>query len=582
VVTTAYADTGQPMTLTSSLAGVIGVLRYDAYRRPVTLTYSAGGVAQVWGYYAFNSNGTVAGHGNTEGRLASLKVGTGALNQPHFTYSYDRFGNLETITDAGAPNTFVYDLQNRLTTAYGESYSYDGIGRLTNYEGTALIAFGAYGRRTSSAVYTDDAVGNLTGRLSETGVAQTLKWNHENRLVEVKSSNLLTETYGYDEAGQRVKRTTVAKVGASNVTTTTYYIGAGQEVQNGVPVRYYSLGGNTLGVRQGASVSWLYGDHLGSTSASSGAAATSERYYAYGKDRGTGNLPTDHRFTGQISDASGLVFMNARYYDPVLGSFISPDTLVPEPGQPEGYNKYAYASGNPLSYVDPTGHFAVCFYGGPQNNEGIALDGEMSRMCHDILAQSGYDFNKYGAVALRNDSENIQWALEKILGLDPSEPIILMGHSWGGAAAMTLAYDLKYVPDPGSPNPMGGPSFKSVPVDLMILFDVENDWRTAGFMFGSRNSPDYLTDNVKNTLNIYAKDWHELPFGIDFPMNPQNGMNYLEGAVNVGVSRAEFEEEEPDKMRHSNIISYDGSLNTVTKALSVDFVTLYLFGPGGR
>ncbi len=35
---------------------------------------------------------------------------------------------------------------------------------------------------------TDDAVGNLTGRLSETGVAQALKWNHENRLVEVKSS----------------------------------------------------------------------------------------------------------------------------------------------------------------------------------------------------------------------------------------------------------------------------------------------------------------------------------------------------------------------------------------------------------
>ncbi len=123
-----------------------------------------------------------------------------------------------------------------------------------------------------------------------------------------------------------------------------------------MPVRYYSLGGNTLGVRHGAGVSWLYGDHLGSTSASSGAASTSERYYAYGKDRGTGNLPTDHRFTGQISDASGLVFMNARYYDPVLGSFISPDTVVPEPGQPEGYNRYAYANGNPLRFSDPSGH----------------------------------------------------------------------------------------------------------------------------------------------------------------------------------------------------------------------------------
>jgi len=48
--------------------------------------------------------------------------------------------------------------------------------------------------------------------------------------------------------------------------------------------------------------------------------------------------------------------MNARYYDPVLGSFLSPDTLVPEPGQPEGYNRYAYANGNPLRFSDPSGH----------------------------------------------------------------------------------------------------------------------------------------------------------------------------------------------------------------------------------
>ncbi len=48
--------------------------------------------------------------------------------------------------------------------------------------------------------------------------------------------------------------------------------------------------------------------------------------------------------------------MNARYYDPVLVSFLSPDTVVPEPGQPEGYNRYAYANGNPLRFSDPSGH----------------------------------------------------------------------------------------------------------------------------------------------------------------------------------------------------------------------------------
>jgi RHS repeat-associated protein len=59
------------------------------------------------------------------------------------------------------------------------------------------------------------------------------------------------------------------------------------------------------------------------------------------KNRNAGTHPADHRFTGQISDASELIFMNAWYYDPVLGSFVSPDTIVPEPGQPHGYNRYA-------------------------------------------------------------------------------------------------------------------------------------------------------------------------------------------------------------------------------------------------
>jgi RHS repeat-associated protein len=259
-----------------------------------------------------------------------------------------------------------------------------------------------------------------------------------------------TTVYGYDEAGRRVKRTTATKVGASNVTTTTYYIGAGQEVQNGVPVRYYTLGGNTLGVRQGANVSWLYGDHLGSTSASSGAAATSERYYAYGKDRGTGNLPTDHRFTGQISDASGLIFMNARYYDPVLGSFLSPDTVVPEPGQPEGYNRYAYANGNPLRFIDPSGHIAFCFQGGP-NPEINTKDGNFVSICTEMLLAGGYNEEQLGEIvpALNGDlslngNALIGWLYEDyfekaVAASERGEPIIIIGHSYGGEDAMTLA-----------------------------------------------------------------------------------------------------------------------------------------------
>ena len=49
--------------------------------------------------------------------------------------------------------------------------------------------------------------------------------------------------------------------------------------------------------------------------------------------------------------------MNARYYMPEVGRFISPDTIVPEPGNPQSFNRYAYALNNPIKYNDPSGHW---------------------------------------------------------------------------------------------------------------------------------------------------------------------------------------------------------------------------------
>ncbi|MEA5077473.1 MAG: RHS repeat-associated core domain-containing protein [Anaerolineaceae bacterium] len=46
----------------------------------------------------------------------------------------------------------------------------------------------------------------------------------------------------------------------------------------------------------------------------------------------------------------------ARMYDAISGRFIQPDTLVPEPGSSQGYNRYTYVKNNPINYSDPTGH----------------------------------------------------------------------------------------------------------------------------------------------------------------------------------------------------------------------------------
>ncbi len=66
---------------------------------------------------------------------------------------------------------------------------------------------------------------------------------------------------------------------------------------------------------------------------------------------------TDFSFTGQRGlAAAGLMDYNARFYSPRLGRFISPDTIVPSPGNPQAFNRYAYVINNPLFYIDPSGH----------------------------------------------------------------------------------------------------------------------------------------------------------------------------------------------------------------------------------
>ena len=71
----------------------------------------------------------------------------------------------------------------------------------------------------------------------------------------------------------------------------------------------------------------------------------------------SGTLPTDFTYTGQRDvPGTGLVFMRARYYQPGLGRFVSADTIVPNPANPQDFNRYSYGANSPLVYNDPTGH----------------------------------------------------------------------------------------------------------------------------------------------------------------------------------------------------------------------------------
>ena len=124
-----------------------------------------------------------------------------------------------------------------------------------------------------------------------------------------------------------------------------------------------SAGGQRIALRSGGVLYWLLNDHFGGTAHTlSGTTETGEvRYRAFGASRFTsGTTPTSYRFTGQREEASlGLYYYyGARWYDPALGHFVSPDTLVPAAGNALDYHRYAYTRFNPLKYTDPSGHYS--------------------------------------------------------------------------------------------------------------------------------------------------------------------------------------------------------------------------------
>jgi RHS repeat-associated protein len=98
-------------------------------------------------------------------------------------------------------------------------------------------------------------------------------------------------------------------------------------------------------------VYYLHADHLGSASLTTdadGAWFSEQRYFPYGSTR-TGSSPTDRQFTGQRAEAGlgSLYDYGARFYSPALGRFLSADTMVPDPANPQTLNRYAYTLNNP-------------------------------------------------------------------------------------------------------------------------------------------------------------------------------------------------------------------------------------------
>jgi len=139
-------------------------------------------------------------------------------------------------------------------------------------------------------------------------------------------------------------------------------------------------------------------------------------FHPFGDESGrTGSAPDDGEaisFIGERrDDETGLIYLNAPFYDPVLGRFISPDTMMPN--EPRvGTNRYAFALNDPINRQDRKGHEAEKGDEGksPSDFDTGRPDG------FGLAAQGGAAVGFAGSLA-----QNAQDALDALLAPIPEE-----------------------------------------------------------------------------------------------------------------------------------------------------------------
>jgi RHS repeat-associated protein len=134
-----------------------------------------------------------------------------------------------------------------------------------------------------------------------------------------------------------------------------------------------ATGGVSGSAKPVQSLTYMHHDHLGSVSVltdDTGSVVERLAYDPWGKRRfpnGTADtadsivgLTLDRGFTmHEHLDEMGVIHMNGRIYDPLIGRFMSADPFIQAPENLQSHNRFAYVMNNPLSYTDPSGYFSL-------------------------------------------------------------------------------------------------------------------------------------------------------------------------------------------------------------------------------
>lgn len=271
------------------------------------------------------------------------------LNHNVEAFGYDKLDRLTSVSNSTAQSVSgsgnLTEVMRITYAANGNILSKTGIGDFTY--NSSLKPHAVMSVANTGGIIPADA---LNTSFNDFQKIQTIEDEGNNRSMDFVYGPDLQRWYTSMKHNGQEERTTV-------------YAGSYEKVtENGVTREFYYLDGSTIVIKEnGVFKPYLaFTDNLGSILSvvnESGTKVFDASYDAWGKQTVTLNTIGLYRgYTGhEMLNEFGIINMNGRLYDPVLGRFFSPDNYVQLPNFTQSYNRYSYCLNNPLKYTDPSG-----------------------------------------------------------------------------------------------------------------------------------------------------------------------------------------------------------------------------------
>ncbi len=496
-----YANSLLKSITSSNTDGVKLAYRYDDANRLAFVDDSAQSQLRTTSY-GYNANGSLQSvlyansvqHAytyDTLNRLRTLNVTKGATLHS-YEYKLRPSGHRQQVIENGTrTTTFAYDELYRLTgetlagDTHGNSgaitYGLDKVGnRETRTSSVAPVASSTatFNNRDWLAGDTYDANGNTTLSF---GIPLPDVYDFEDRLIIRHKVDGSEVDLSYDADGI-LRQKTVLSPGLSLVSATGYltdtqnptgYAQVMEERVNassGVTVRTYAYGSDLISRTEVASAQvttrYFSYDGLGSVrelTSETGSVTDQYDYDAFGiLTYRFGITDNAYLYRGERYESDiGQYYLRARFYNQATGRFWNQDSNEGSFGDPMSLHKYLYANADPISGLDPTGHFTLV-----ELQEAVVAIGNTARLALPTL-RAVYTARYVVGVQLAYSSTF--WAVSFGLlsggsvladggGVEDAFVATLLGYYFSGGPVKWSASrspNARYIPN-SAPNPRGG------------------------------------------------------------------------------------------------------------------------------